>query len=64
MKMNVTVQGKRVLNDFDGGSFEKPVVRAFPARVEAGGNLKIDFEAAGEGNEWGINAMTVMPRKP
>ena len=64
VKMNVTVQGKRVLSDFDGGSFEKPVVRAFPVRVEAGGNLEIDFEVAGEGNEWGINAITVRARKP
>ena len=59
VKMGVTLQGKRILTDFDGGSYKKPVVRTYPVRIRPGGHLEVKFESAGGKNEWGISAAVV-----
>ena len=63
VKMNVTVQGKRFLTDFDGGSYDKPVVENYPVRIEPDGHLEVRLESAGGENEWGISALVVRPAK-
>jgi len=59
VKMNLSLQGQRVLTDFDGGSYAKTASHTFPVRVAADGCLELAFERVGEGNEWGISAMVV-----
>ena len=60
--MDVSVQGRRVLTDFDGGSCDRPVAHTCPVRIEPGGHLEVGFESAGGENEWGISALVVKPR--
>ena len=59
VKMGVTLQGKRVLTDFDGGSYDKPVVQTYPVRIEPDDHLEVKLESAGGENEWGISAVVV-----
>lgn len=63
VKMDVSVQGRRVLTDFDGGAYDKPVVRTCPVRIEPAGHLEVAFESAGGANEWGISALVVRPAR-
>ena len=63
VRMGVTLQGRRVLTDFDGGSYDKPVVRTWPVRIEPDGHLELKLESAGGENEWGISALVVRPAK-
>ena len=59
VKMEVTLQGERVLTDFDGGSYDEPVELTHPVRIEPDGHLEVRLESAGGENEWGISAMVV-----
>lgn len=61
VKMDVSVQGRPVLTGFDGGSFDQPVARTCPVRIEPGGHLEVQLESAGGDNEWGISALVVRP---
>ena len=61
VKMDVALQGKRVLTDFDGGAYDAPFVQIYPVRIELDGHLEVRFESTGGGNEWGISAMAVRP---
>ena len=63
VKMDVTLQGKRILTDFDGGSYDRPVVQTYPVRIEPDGHLEVKLESIGGENEWGISAMVVRPVK-
>ncbi|GEM_PF-1424363 len=63
IKMNVSVQGEKVLTDFDGGFCTSPVIKTVPFHVGAEGCLLVAFESGGGENEWGINAMVVRPRQ-
>ena len=53
VKMSVTLQGNRVLTDFDGGSYDRPVVQTYPVRIEPDDHLDLRLESADGENEWG-----------
>jgi hypothetical protein len=57
--MDVSLQGKRVLRNIDGGSYAKTSSHTFPVQVGRDGHLELTLERVGEENEWGINAMVV-----
>ncbi len=59
VKMDVSLQGKRVLRNIDGGSYAKTSSHTFPVQVGRDGHLELTLERFGEENEWGINAMVV-----
>ena len=63
VKMNVSLQGDRVLTDFDGGSYAKTEKRTFPVRVGPESPLELTLERAGKGYEWGISATVVRPKR-
>jgi hypothetical protein len=63
LRMYVSLQGRRVLSDFEGGTYQQPVLRTFPVRLEPGQPLRVIFERANEGSEWGLNAMVVRPAR-
>ena len=60
MKMNVYLQGKKVLKDFDGGSFDNIVRKKFPVKVKKDG-FRLELERVGENSEWGISALILRP---
>jgi hypothetical protein len=62
IRMNVSLQGRRVLTDADGGLCAKPVSRAFPFRVGADKCVLLTFESAAPECEWGISAVTIRPK--
>ena len=62
IRMDVSLQGKRVLAAFDGGSYSSPVSRAFPIRIAADGHLELTLESGGNDSEWGVSALVLRPR--
>ena len=61
VRMDVKLQGERVLVEFDGGAYDEPVVRTYPVRVEPDGHLELGFERSGGENEWGVSALVLRP---
>ena len=62
-KMNVTVQGQRVLAGFVSPLASEAQRPRYPVTVAPGRPLELLFEPAGEGTEWGINALILRPAK-
>ena len=61
VRMDVKLQGKRVLVEFDGRAYDEPVVRTYAVHVEPNGQLELGFERSGGENEWGVSALVLRP---
>jgi len=61
VRMDVKLQGKRVLVEFYGGAYDEPVVPTYAVHVEASGHLELGFERSGGENEWGVSALILRP---